>query len=84
MKIDDIHFTENHMVEHITDRELFGEKEEINMKVDEDYVINIVTKALDYQFEIYSWSHMIDDCDLTNAEKDWAKEHLSYKLEILK
>ena len=33
--------------------------------MDKDYILNRVGKALDIQFETYSWSEMIDDCDLT-------------------
>ena len=43
-------------------------------------ILNIVGKALDYQFESYSWFDMIDDImDLTKEEKDYAKEEISYK-----
>jgi hypothetical protein len=48
-----------------------------------DYILERVGKALDYQFEIYSWDNMINDIDdLTEEEKQWAKEHISYKAYI--
>lgn len=41
----------------------------------------VVSNALDAQFSIYSWEDMIDDCDdLSEEEKIWAKNNLSYKL----
>ena len=48
-------------------------------KVDKDYVLNRVAKALDCQFEIYSWYDMLNDCELTKAELKYAKEHIGYK-----
>lgn len=49
------------------------------MKTPEE-ILNIVGKSLDYQFESYSWFDMIDDImDLTEEEKDFAKENISYK-----
>lgn len=51
--------------------------------IDKDKIRNVVSKALDYQFEIYSWMNMIDDIqDLTSKEKEWAKEHTTYKLDM--
>jgi len=43
-----------------------------------------LTKHLDYQFDgVYAWLDMIDDIDsLTAEEKDWAKEHSTYAVEI--
>jgi len=49
-------------------------------KIDIDYIMNRVGKALDTQFEAYSWEHMIDDCELTPAETYWAKKNLSYRV----
>lgn len=47
--------------------------------IDKDYILNRVSKALDCQFEIYSWKQMIGDCDLTEEEEKWAKEHIGYR-----
>lgn len=47
---------------------------------DKTFILNRVAKALDSQFELYSWAKMIDDCDLTPEQAAWAKEHTSYKL----
>ena len=52
-------------------------------KIDKDYVLNRVSKALDCQFEIYSWYDMLNDCELTKAEREWAKEHISYRAYII-
>lgn len=52
--------------------------------VNEDYILQRVSKALDIQFEGYSWETMIDDCGLTPKETKWAKEHISYKAYIYK
>ena len=46
-------------------------------------ILELVGKALDYQFCTYSWLDMIDDIeDLTPEEKEWAKEHISYRAYI--
>ena len=53
--------------------------------IEKSRVKYLVSKALDYQFEGYSWESMIDDIDdLTNEERKWAKEHLTYKVEEVK
>jgi len=45
-----------------------------------------VKKGLDYQFDIYSWSTMIEDAlssmEFTKEEIEWAKEHTGYKAYI--
>ena len=51
------------------------------MAIDKEQVKNIVAKALDYQFETYTFTKMLEDCPLTPEELAWAKEHLGYKLE---
>lgn len=51
-------------------------------KVNKDYVLNRVAKALDSQFELYSWFDMLDDCDLTKEELKYAKEHIGYRAYI--
>jgi hypothetical protein len=49
---------------------------------DKEFILNEIGKALDWQFSNYSWWQMIDDTDLTKEEKEWAKEHISYKAYI--
>lgn len=50
--------------------------------MDREQILYLVNKALGYQFETYSWMNMIDDIeDLTTEEKEWAKEHTTYKVE---
>lgn len=51
--------------------------------IDKAYILSRVAKALDAQFEIYSWYDMLNDCDLTPEELEWAKEHISYKAYII-
>ena len=42
--------------------------------------MRLINKSLEAQFEIYSWADMINDTpDLTNEERQWAKEHTGYK-----
>ena len=49
-----------------------------------DHLLNRVGKALDVQFEMYSWENMIDDIpDLTDEDKKWVKENICYKAYIL-
>jgi hypothetical protein len=50
------------------------------MAIDKNKIIHVVGKALDCQFEIYSWANMLSDCDLTQEEYNWAFEHLTYCL----
>ena len=52
-------------------------------KINPEYILNRVNKALDTQFEIYTWEDMLNDCDLTKEEKQWAKENISYKAYII-
>jgi hypothetical protein len=47
-------------------------------QVDKEYILDRVGKALDGQFEMYSWEDMLEDCDLTPEELAWAKEHIGY------
>ncbi len=55
------------------------------MKTTKAYILRQVSKALEYQFETYSWENMINDIqDLTLEEKRWAKDHTSYKAYIYK
>ena len=51
---------------------------------DEKFIESRVAKALESQFEIYSWEDMIDDCLLTEEEEAWAKHNLSYKVVRIK
>lgn len=44
--------------------------------IDEDSVIYEVKKALDWQQDMYGLDDMVDDMDLTAAERAWAKENL--------
>jgi len=46
-------------------------------------ILRLVNQALEAQFDIYSWAHMINDIDnLTTEEKEWAQEHTGYKAYI--
>ena len=51
--------------------------------VDKDYVLERVKKALECQFESYSWEEMLDDCELTKEELKFAEEHIGYKAYII-
>lgn len=51
--------------------------------IDKDYVLNRVSKGLEYQFESYTWFDMLEDCNLTPEELKWAQEHICYKAYIL-
>jgi hypothetical protein len=54
--------------------------------IDKKYILHRIGKALDYQFEIYSWEQMIDDAldgDFSEEEIKWAKENICYKAYIL-
>ena len=51
--------------------------------VDKEMVLHKVGKALDYQFESYSWFDMLNDSDLTEEELEYAKEHISYRVYII-
>ena len=48
--------------------------------IDTEKVKSAVEKGLVAQFEMYSWENMIDDCDLSEEEAKWAKEHLDYRV----
>jgi len=50
--------------------------------MDKQRILNRVSKALDSQFEMYTWEDMIDDCDLTADEKKWALENIGYRAYI--
>ena len=55
-------------------------------KINEERILDVVSRALDYQFEIYRWEQMIDDVmdgDFTEEEIQWAKEHIIYKVEVV-
>jgi hypothetical protein len=55
-------------------------------KINEERILDVVSRALDYQFEIYRWEQMIDDVmdgDFTGEEIQWAKEHIIYKVEVV-
>lgn len=54
-------------------------KKELTLE-EKELVYNRVSKALDCQFEMYSWSDMLNDCDLTSKQSKWAKEHLRIDL----
>ena len=51
-------------------------------QIEKDYILNRVGKALDCQFEIYTWFDMLNDCDFTPEELVWAKEHTCYRAYI--
>ena len=36
-----------------------------------------VEQGVSSQFEVYTWWNMLDDCNLTAEEKEWAKYHTS-------
>jgi hypothetical protein len=42
-----------------------------------------VNRGLEFQFDTYSWAHMIEDAlssmEFTRDEIEWAKEHTGYK-----
>jgi len=46
--------------------------------INEHEVRRQLQKALDLQFELYSFEKMVNDCNLTDEEKKWAVEHLTY------
>ena len=47
-------------------------------RINEEEVKRQLRKALDSQFEIYSFENMVNDCNLTDKEKRWAVGHLTY------
>ena len=46
--------------------------------INEHEVRRQLQKALDAQFEAYSFEKMVNDCELSDEEKKWAVEHLTY------
>jgi len=43
-------------------------------------ILRQINKALEAQFEIYSWAHMIEDIpELDVNERIWAKNNTGYK-----
>ena len=48
-------------------------------KIDTELVLYKVQKGLESQFDNYSWDTMIDDLELTKAEKEWAHHHTGYR-----
>lgn len=50
-------------------------------------ILRQVNKALEWQFETYTWADMINDCmdnglGFTKAEIEWAKNNTGYKAYI--
>lgn len=46
-------------------------------------ILRQINKALEYQFETYSWFDMIKDIpDLTEEERKWASENTGYSAYI--
>ena len=56
-----------------------GEESESD-EIDPEQVMSKVRTGLCAQFQIYTWNHMIDDCDLTEGQKKWAKKNLDYSV----
>jgi hypothetical protein len=52
--------------------------EYVNMKTP-DEILYEVNKGLEAQFISYSWYNMIDDLQLSKAEKEWAKQHTTFR-----
>lgn len=50
---------------------------------EKEIVLDRVSRALDAQFELYSWEDMLGDCNLTPKELVWAKKHICYKAYII-
>jgi len=48
--------------------------------INEHEVRRQLQKALDAQFEVYSFENMVRDCELSDEEKKWAIKHLTYGL----
>ena len=52
-----------------------------SMLLNKKRIKNRVEEGLAAQFSsLYSWSDMIDDCGSNEAERQWAKKHLSYSV----
>jgi hypothetical protein len=47
-------------------------------RINEAEVRRQLQKAIDAQFELYPFEKMVSDCNLSEAEKKWAVEHLTY------
>ena len=47
-------------------------------RINDNEVKRQIQKALDAQFEVYSFERLVNDCNLTSKEKKWAVEHLTY------
>jgi hypothetical protein len=47
-------------------------------------ILRLINKGLEWQFSVYSWEDMIDDClvNFTKEEINWAKHHTGYKAYI--
>jgi len=52
-------------------------------KIDKHHVLRRINKALQYQFQSYSWNDMLNDCVLTPEELNWARENVDYKAYII-
>lgn len=50
------------------------------MDIDKAKVLCRVEKAMESQFESYTWGDMLDDCGLDDDELVYARESLSYKV----
>ena len=51
--------------------------------MDKEKILHEVNKGLSFQFDtVYTWENMIDDLDLTDEEKSWAKENITFKAYI--
>lgn len=50
----------------------------LGARIDTHEVKRQIRKALDAQFEAYSFEKMVNDCHLSDKEKKWAVEHLTY------
>ena len=46
--------------------------------IDKEKITDTIRKGLEWQFDNYSFGDMINDLDLTDEEKKWAKENLTY------
>ena len=52
--------------------------------MDKEKILYLVDKALQCQFDIYSWENMVDDIEeLTEEERKFAKEDITYKAYII-
>lgn len=50
-------------------------------QLDRDYIIAKVTKYIEFHFDMDSFCDMIDsNAGLNDNQKQWAKEHLSWKV----